>query len=176
MELWKVEDSLPAPKFNIISSPNNWAKAVKQSNVKQNLSEGNLFQLSFWKDFSSFLDENSSILKARKPRPQHWYNISIGSSQAHISLVVSIQNNFIRCEIYIPDNKNLYLKLNENKDDIEKVIGYNLDWQELPNAKASRIAFKKEVENLSDPKTQIECFEWFVEISEKYYKAFPKYF
>lgn len=29
IELWKINDSIPAPKFNIVERPNNWAKEVK---------------------------------------------------------------------------------------------------------------------------------------------------
>lgn len=29
IELWQIDDSIIAPKFNIISSPNNWTKTMK---------------------------------------------------------------------------------------------------------------------------------------------------
>ena len=31
IELWKVDDSLPAPKFNIVSKPNDWSKTVSST-------------------------------------------------------------------------------------------------------------------------------------------------
>ena len=33
IELWKVDDSLPAPKFNIISKPNDWSKSVSNPKI-----------------------------------------------------------------------------------------------------------------------------------------------
>ena len=30
IELWKINDSEPAPKFNIVERPNTWAKAMKK--------------------------------------------------------------------------------------------------------------------------------------------------
>lgn len=31
IELWKINDSEPAPKFNIVERPNTWAKAMKKT-------------------------------------------------------------------------------------------------------------------------------------------------
>ena len=31
MELWQIDNSEPAPKFQIISKPNDWAKTIKES-------------------------------------------------------------------------------------------------------------------------------------------------
>lgn len=45
----------------------------------------------------------------------------------------------IACEVYIPDSKQLFLDLSENKDAIENELSEELDWNELPDKKASRI-------------------------------------
>jgi len=47
MEVWKIGSSDPAPKFHIISKPNNWSKSVKQSAQKSALSETKLLQQNF---------------------------------------------------------------------------------------------------------------------------------
>jgi hypothetical protein len=36
LELWQIGDSLPAPKFNVVAKPNDWAKGMK---VENNLSD-----------------------------------------------------------------------------------------------------------------------------------------
>lgn len=174
MELWKIGDSLPAPKFQIICSPNNWAKMVKQSS-EEDLSETKLLQLNFWNEFSNYLSQNSKKLKPRKARPQHWYDISIGSSQLYISCIISIQSNFLRCAIYIPNNKELFRKLFNNKEKFEKELGFNLIWEELPDAKASRIKIEKHGVNLEDRDKFEEHFKWFKDHSEKIYDVIPKY-
>ena len=30
IELWRIEDSPPAPKFNIVSKPNDWSKSIRE--------------------------------------------------------------------------------------------------------------------------------------------------
>ena len=45
----------------------------------------------------------------------------------------------IAVTVYIPDSKQLFLDLSENKDAIENELSEELDWNELPDKKASRI-------------------------------------
>jgi hypothetical protein len=175
MELWQIGDSPPAPKFNIISSPNDWAKAVRQSQSLDSLSDSNIFQLDFWKGLSEYLVQNKSILKPRKPRGQHWYDFSIGNSQAHLSFVVSVSYNFIRIDFYIPDNKLLFQELLKHKDIIEKELNFSLDWQELPNAKASRIAYQLDIKDIKNQKEILNAYKWSMDNGEKILKALDKY-
>lgn len=176
MEVWKIGDSKPAPKFSTICSPNNWAKAIKQASEEASLSDMNLSQLEFWSDFSSYLDQNSKKLKSRKPRPQHWYDLSIGKSTLHVACIVSFQSNFVRCDIYIPNNKDLFKKLFSNKDVIEKELGFQLIWEELPEAKASRIKYQNDNVDISKKETYVEIYKWYKETAEKYYDILPKYY
>lgn len=175
MELWKIADSLPAPKFNIICSPNDWSKAFKKTSTGQNLTDNNLIQLNFWKGFTDYIAMQKTPFKVRKPQPQHWYDLSIGSSQAHISLIISVKDNFTRVELYIPDNKELFNELKSKQNEIENQFGSPLDWQDLPNAKASRIAFKREHIDIKQSKNVEEAYKWLGENAVKIYQSFKKY-
>ena len=46
IELWKIDDSSPAPKFNVVESPNDWAKEIKAS---ESMSETKQFSWTFEK-------------------------------------------------------------------------------------------------------------------------------
>lgn len=174
MEVWKIGNSEPAPKFQIICSPNSWAKAVKQSSA-DDLTDTNIQQLNYWTQFTDFLEKNSKLLQPRKPKAQHWYDLSIGNSQLHIALIVSFQSNFIRTDLYIPKNKELFAKLYEHKDEIEKELGVDLIWEELPDAKASRIKYQMNNVDVKDKAKYVEYFKWYIDLSEKYAKVFKKY-
>lgn len=140
MEVWRIDDSLCAPKFNIIAQPNDWAKAVKKStSTTTELSSTKMLQLEFWTKFREFVQDNDYKIKLRKAHPQHWYDISFGSSSAHISLTVNSQSNLLGCEIYISDSKELYFALEAQKDAIESKLNSKLEWEALPDKKASRI-------------------------------------
>lgn len=177
MEAWKIDDSKPAPKFQVICSPNDWAKIIKNPPTDGNkLSETNLRQLDFWTEFNIYMSENNPGFKSRKPQPQHWYDLAIGNSQAYISLTVSFTKNFIRSELYIPNNKELFKKLNNEKGAIEKELGLNLEWNELPNNKASSVSLRKTAPRIKDKEAWQTCFAWYAEIVNKFTVVFPKYF
>jgi len=88
-------------------------------------------------------------MKLVKPYPQHWFDISLGTSDAHITLTASNQLSLISCEIYIPNSKELFIHLENLKENIQQELGFELEWAELPNKKASRIKALKQV-NFSD--------------------------
>jgi len=79
----------------------------------------------------------------------------------------------IRTELYIPDNKEVFNFLYEQKDTIEKELGMKLEWMELPGKKASRI--KAEFPGLVESTEEWEkYFVWLQETAEKFQKVFSK--
>ena len=49
VELWRIGNSEPAPKFNIVSKPNKWSRAVaKASSGKSSLTENERLQIEYW--------------------------------------------------------------------------------------------------------------------------------
>jgi hypothetical protein len=175
IELWKIGDSQPAPKFNIISKPNEWAKTIKQVTTKSGLTDTKVMQYNFWNDFKEYAKENSKKLRLRKTRPQHWYDLSIGSSEAHIALTINTQIDEIGCEIYIQDNKDLYEYLKRKKEEIENQLGENLSWQKLENKKASRIKLSLSGKISENNEQNKELFDWLIEKAEKFQDIFGKY-
>jgi len=173
VELWQIGDSPFAPKFEIISKPNDWAKTVRQSVGSNKVTDTKVRQREFWEQFKEYAERNKTILRIRKPSPQHWFDISIGNSHAHLSLTINSFDEVIRTELYIPDNKEVFNFLYEQKDTIEKELGMKLEWMELPGKKASRI--KAEFPGLVESTEEWEkYFVWLQETAEKFQKVFSK--
>jgi len=174
MELWKINDSPYAPKFHIISEPNDWAKGIKKSVKETELSETQLLQLEYWKKFKEYgLDKNTRF-KLRNARPQHWFDIAIGNSESLISLTVNTREDLIACELYLYENNELFDYLYDKKAEIEAEIGAELDWLELRTKKASRIKLAKEAQ-IQDTNKWNESFEWMFNYAEKFYDVFSRY-
>ncbi|MBM3252730.1 MAG: DUF4268 domain-containing protein [Candidatus Omnitrophica bacterium] len=174
MELKQIDDSPYAPDFRIISNPNDWAKTIKKSTLDSTLSDTKSTQLEFWTKFKEYALKNRTALRLRKTYPQHWYDISFGSSEAHVCLTINTQNNQIGCEIYINDSKETFSKLHQNKDKIEHELGEKLKWLELPERKASRIRLFKEAD-INKVDRWEESFKWLQEEAEKFQRVFRKY-
>lgn len=171
MELWQIGDSPYAPKFHIISKPNDWAKAIKTSSSRPDLSDRRLMQLEFWKQFQEYAAAQGSSLRLRKANPQHWYDVSIGSSKSYLSLVVDADNEQIRCEFYIPNSKPLFNALYDKKDVIASMLPCELEWMVLEGKKASRIRTVTHID-VANSENWETCFKWLTETAQQFQKVF----
>lgn len=175
IELWQIEDSNPAPKFEIMVSPNEWAKAFKASPASGELTETKLQQLDFWtkfKDYVKDLDPRANY--GSSPRAQHWFNMSMGSSAAHVALTVDTRENLLGCSIYIKRNKDLFHFLQERQAEIEKEIGEAVEFVDAPIA--SRIKIKKELSDLFKLEETQNNFAWLYEKSVLFKNVFGRHF
>jgi hypothetical protein len=174
LELWQIGDSMPAPKFDVICRPNEWAKTVKSSSDRGETSERNLQQLEFWTGLREYGTEHQKDIRFQSPRAQGYMDVSIGSSKAHVAMTVTSQKKNMTCQIYISDNKVLFDGLQERKDIIEKELGFAPDWQRLENAKASRIVITRDFD-IGDLDKRNEYFDWLLKNASLFKKVFSKH-
>ena len=160
IEIYVIGESLPAPKFTVLESPNDWIKSTRQNT---HLSEREVKQGAWWAAFMDYAMDQAGFRKLFNriaTRPQHFLDLPMGTSQCHISLTITKKH--LGVELYIPQNKELFNSLSEHKDEIEKALGFKMDWFELQEKKASRIItelpgdFREIVENK-------EFFNWYCE-------------
>lgn len=169
IELWQIDDSRFAPKFEIVSRPNNWAKTVKKSTNE--LSGVQLTQYNYWANLKEYIDKNSKILKSRQPKPRNSYDITIGNNSAHIYLVTNSTKKLIITGIYIENDETLYYYLENHKNEIENELGFKLKWENLEKNKRSKIYIEKNL-NPMDEKNWEECCKWHLSISERLFNSF----
>lgn len=74
VELWRIGHSPPAPKFNIVSKPNNWSQSVAQAAKAiddSELSDTRILQRDYWAALLSRLDAAGGPVKGnKKPQPR----------------------------------------------------------------------------------------------------------
>ena len=171
-EVYRIGDSEPAVKFNVAVEPYSWSKIVKQRDlVDKKITDTKVNHLSFWEGLKEYSQNTSTSLRInRTPRPQHWYEISIGKSGVHLSLTRNTRENNVGTEIWINDDESLFEKLFENKDRFESV-GLELDWNKLEAKKASRIKSTYQCDP-DDTNRHEEYYRWLIETSEKLQKVF----
>ena len=108
IELFQIADSPYAPKFNIVSMPNNWGKSVSQAakNISEGIeSETKALQYKYWQELVNFIQESGSKLKPQDPRPRHWQTFAVGRSGFHVAALLNTRDNKIAVELCI-SNKN----------------------------------------------------------------------
>lgn len=138
IKAYRIGDSLPAPMFKVVEKPNDFIKSNKS--VKDgDLSKTQAERLNFWTEFNRVVTENGKPFNVRKATTDHWYDVAIGTSDAHISITLVNKDGTIGVELYVRDSKDLFDNLYEHKEEIENKLGFNMHWERLDDKKASRI-------------------------------------
>ena len=173
IELWKINDSLPAPKFNVVERPNDWTKNMK---AVEGLSDTQKLQLDFWQAFNDYAfakPEFSKVFSKHKPQPQHWYDLSLGRTVYHIGLTVNTHKKRIGAEIYVSDDKELFEKFRAQKEAIEAELGTTLEW--LTATKDCRILALHDGDIKKGTSVWPNQFDWLCEMSLKLRDIVKKY-
>ena len=154
IELWRIGESPAAPKFNIVCTPNDWSRSVTlaaRTIDDRERSELELKQIKFWAGLHEELNAARGPVRGnRKAQPQNWMTYGIGVGRFKLGAVMNIGERFIRAELYISsDNANGLLdQLEGQKEEIERELGYRLEWgDQLPKATDRRISrYRREVD------------------------------
>ena len=174
IKLYRIGDSEPAVKFEVVEKPNDWAKEVRKSEAT---TETQQQRYDYWNAFQDYAFNNTQFAKSlnrRKAGYDHWLNFSIGSSACYISVTQVQKRNVVGVELNISDDKELFHSLHAHKDAIEGETGIKFEWKELPERKASRILVEKAVDFGEKSKWQSQ-FDWVIDTMIKMKKAFRKY-
>ncbi|MEE1060731.1 MAG: DUF4268 domain-containing protein [Ruminococcus sp.] len=174
IKLYQIGNSDIAVKFDVVEKPNDWTKEIKR---KANSSTTLQARYDYWVAFNEHAFKNNNFAKLfnkRKASTDHWMTLSVGSSLCSIVLSQIRKNNNITVEWNIFDDKDIYHKLYQQRENIEKEIGVKLEWKELPNKKASRILANKEVD-FNDKNNWAEQFNWMMDMAQKMKLAFKKF-
>lgn len=174
IKLYQIGNSDIAVKFEVVEKPNDWTKEIKRT---INSSPTRQARHDYWVAFNEYAFKSASFakeFKKRKASANHWMTFSVGSSACAISISQVRKYNHAVVEWYISDDKDLYHQFLSNKAAIENDVGIKLEWNELPDKKASRILTYKNVDfdNKDDWEAQ---FDWFMDTALKMKKAFKKY-
>ena len=172
----QIGDSLPAPQFNIVCKPNGWAKIVRQAGTTAHITDLKLSQQAFWSYLKEYGEQHPSraINSWQKALPQHWYNISIGSSKANVVATVNSKKQYVGIELNIYSEKSIFHKIYEDKAKLEEHLGKAVQWMELPDKKTSRILITHEG-NFLDENTRDELVAWLYDNTQTFAKTFLPY-
>lgn len=175
VEAWRIDNSAPAPRFNIVAKPNDWAKTVRQSSSGNKVTDTKLKQQAFWEKLKEYSDENAKNFRGwQKASPQHWIDASIGKTGVHLTATIDTRQSLVGIALYISNNKEFFYMLENKKSEIERLIGFPLNWQGLPEKKAAYVGINRSGDILDDDQEQ-ELVMWLHENAELFSKVFKKF-
>lgn len=129
--------------------------AKKMEDTVSSKEEATRFKLRyrFWEQALPVLREKTGVYKNVSPSKDNWLSAGSGHSEVIYSAIITM--NGARAELLITSsdhakNKDIFHKLSERKCDIDNTVLEQLDWQELPDKKASRICIHYQDSGLAD--------------------------
>lgn len=146
VELWRIGTSPAAPKFNIVSKPNDWSQSVAsaaRSIDEGELSETRVMQRRYWESLGTVLIALAGPVGGnRKPQPQSWMAYPVGRTGFHLGAVMIRPKRQIRAELYLSGDlaKAHFSLLRQQREEIERELGFSLDWEELPAGRDCRVS------------------------------------
>ena len=151
LEVYKNRNSELDPRFHIIVSPRRESRVIKMLEKEHKEIESNrikfcssLLERSKEKTqlHSNITPSRSALIQAGSGKALIWYRYSIANNQGTIALYIDTPIK--------RKNKKLFDKLYSHKKEIEKTFGDKLQWDRMPDNKASQIIKKFIYSGLGD--------------------------
>ena len=175
LHAYTIENSIPAPFFEVIEKPNEFIKNSMINGEQDNLNKSQSERLEFWNRFNEILIDRGKPFNVRKATTDHWYDVALGTSEAHVSINLVNKESVVCIDLYINDNKELFDSLYSKKDIIENDLGFKLIWDRLDNGKASRIKYNIKGLNYDNHSNYDELMNKVIDTAVKMRDTFKKY-
>lgn len=178
IELWRIGSSPRAPKFNVVSKPNDWSRSLARSAravEDAELSETQRWQRKYWDALHKVLSTLGGPVAGNKaPQPENWMEYSVGRTGFSLHATVKQREKQIQAALYIEadDAKAFFGLLERDKEAIESDFGQSLDWQRLPQKQASRIALTRDEVDPAEEKDWIRQHHWLADKLNALHRVF----
>jgi len=175
IELWQIENSFIAPKFDIISKPNDWFKTLKKATNSGELSKIALKELEFTNRFKEYGRENKISITLYSPAPAApaYYTVtSLPYKNSWIAMKMNTRENRLSIDARIGDI-NLFNEIKEKyQKSIEDKFKEKFYWSvhNVGGTVGSFIDF-----DIDRQENWEKYFSWAKDFSEKLYKEFSEY-
>ena len=150
----------------MVAKPNDWAKRGReQARAAADASPTKQLQQRFWGALIERLAGSAPQIRPQKPRPQHWLNNRIGRSGFNLNITANTRDERLGVELWMPgaQAKQHFAGLIAQRQEIEALLSFKLDWQELPDAMACRVASWYVDAPIEDESRWNEYLDWLVD-------------
>jgi hypothetical protein len=142
LEAIRIGDSAHAPLLTLIVGPSDAGKRVGKTKLE--IAERYVIRERFWAQLLSLAKQKTKLHSNISPTQQNWLGTSAGKRGLGFNYV--LRKNEGQVELYIDlgkdrdeDNKAIFDKFFNYKDEIEKSFAEPLEWERLEGKRACRI-------------------------------------
>ena len=143
IEAIKIGDSKPAPLLTVIVGPSEEGKEVGKA--KKEMAERYIIREKFWTQLLDLSKQKTKLHANISPTQHNWLGTSAGKQG--LGYNYSLRKNEAQVELYIDrgkekgeENKEIFDKLFQHKNTIEKTFEGSLNWESLEGKRACRIS------------------------------------
>lgn len=182
IEVWQIAQSPPAPRFNLVSKPNEWAKTVRAVSDRSVLSDIKQDQLQCWTDCHEYLITEGSRIRPTKPVPATWINVAVGKAGVHLSTLVSDWDLQLQTSVEDINRVELVLEgetasaffeqLQRKRSEIESRLDTQLVWYAPENTRSRKVFVQRPAKHISTHADWNEQFRWLREQLERFDDVF----
>ena len=175
VELWRIDDSRAAPKFNVVSKPNTWSRSIKGGtrsvNDKPTIRQQQ--QLEFWSRLMQQLKEAGSPINPTKPQAQGWMQFRIGRADFWLEATLTPTKKRISVSLFMrgPDATAYFELLKEEQEEIESELGA-VEWRPLPGKLSSSIRLCLTETDATQEQEWPRQVEWLASTLERFDTTF----
>ena len=175
IEIWRIDGSRCAPKFNLVAKPNEWTKTLPSKTKQTPLQQA---QFDFWTGFRDYATEHARRIKPTAPQPQNWNDMSIGKTGFRLNAVApalgwdsgepEIRAEFV---MYRKVAQQDFETLRNQREAIDAEFPDKPEWYSEEGVLQRKIFFRKSV-GWRNPDEQEGCYRWLVERLDRLHEVF----
>ena len=181
IEIWKIGESAPAPKFNIVAKPNSWTKGGRAHVT--GLTDTQQLQLDFWRGFEAHVSQyGQRIKRTSTPRAQNW--MAAGRVELPGFLLFTVVSTYseargwdgdeIRVELHIRKgdlSAQYYDRLLSQREELEQEMDGELSWPYPHESTRCKVYIRRDTD-LNDPDARTEQYLWLLDRLETFHRVF----
>ncbi len=162
----KIDNSRPALTFKLKAFPNEWEKSLGTVGTITTSETEKLYKV-FFQGLIDVLREKHHFTNARLGQPQSWYSFTSGIKGCTYGCSFA-RGSKVRTEVYIDTqsqevNKEILKAFEFDKKELENQFGEELQFEELPTKRASKIALYRDGDINTDSQNLDEIKSWCIE-------------
>jgi hypothetical protein len=172
IQLWKIGNSAFAPRFNVVSQPNDWQKQLTRKT--STLTETEQLYIAFWDGFYDLCNmEGTTLDFTAKQRKNSWIPTKIGRPGFGVNLNAVKNDKRLECHLWIDHSQaaKAYDSLLSQKALITSQLGEQVEFDEMEGRHAFKIFETKQCDLNNRTQWPI-AQKWLKERGEAYSQFF----
>lgn len=164
LELWRIGDSAPAPRFHVVAEPNDW---VRQTRSVAQATRTNAFSeiyTQLWQELLTSLTAKELSYLSPYTNRTGWYaqRFKFPARQTWIAALASCRDHtaFVEIVFQRADSIGPFESLFSQRMEIEDELGASLTWQSPESAQRAKIQLSRPID-ITDQTKRPELIDWY---------------